>query len=72
MFDFPPDSYDLALLYLKQCNYDLEEAMGVYKEDEKWEKEHPFHKSLEGKTEVRQSPRGRISGSFVNINAQSS
>jgi hypothetical protein len=29
-------------LYLKQTDYNLEAAIEVYKEDERWEKEHPL------------------------------
>ncbi|TVY62871.1 hypothetical protein LSUE1_G008180, partial [Lachnellula suecica] len=34
--------YDVALLYLEQANYDLEMAVGVYMDDERWEREHPM------------------------------
>jgi len=36
-------------LYLKQTDYNLEAAIEVYKEDERWEKEHPLNKNLLGK-----------------------
>jgi len=29
-------------LYLKQTDYNLEAAIEIYKEDERWEKEHPL------------------------------
>jgi hypothetical protein len=29
-------------LYLKQTDYNLEAAIEAYKEDERWEKEHPL------------------------------
>jgi hypothetical protein len=34
--------YDVALLYLKQSDWDLEAAIEAYQEDERWEKEHPI------------------------------
>jgi hypothetical protein len=50
----------LALLYLKQCNYDLEGAIDVYKEEEKWEKENPLDKVLKGNTGVSQGLGTRV------------
>lgn len=39
----PPSlRYDVALLYLQQSDYDLELAIDDYREDERWEKEHPL------------------------------
>lgn len=48
------DRYDVAILYLEQANYDLEMAMDVYKDDERWEEEHPIsgNKKGEGKTRL--------------------
>jgi len=40
--------YDVAVLYLEQTDYDLDTAVENYKEDEKWEKEHPME-SVKGK-----------------------
>ncbi|KAI9705650.1 MAG: hypothetical protein M1820_005060 [Bogoriella megaspora] len=37
--------YDVALLYLKQSDYDLDEAVTRFQEDEQWEKEHPMEES---------------------------
>ena len=37
--------YDVALLYLEQSNYDLEDAAEAYLEDERWESEHPAAKA---------------------------
>lgn len=34
--------YDVALLYLQQSDWDLDIAVEAYKEDERWEKEHPL------------------------------
>ncbi|KAK3717071.1 hypothetical protein LTR37_006126 [Vermiconidia calcicola] len=41
--------YDVALLYLQQANWNLEAAIEAYKDDEKWEKEHP----METKQKIR-------------------
>jgi phage major head subunit gpT-like protein len=41
--------YDVALLYLKQVDYDLEAAIQAYKDDERWEKEHPIEANVKGK-----------------------
>lgn len=34
--------YDIALLYLQQAEWDLDAAMEAYKDDERWELEHPL------------------------------
>lgn len=60
--------YDVALLYLKQTDYDLEAAIEAYKEDEKWEKEHPLESSTKGK--AKQSPRRRRFGVGAGITGQ--
>jgi hypothetical protein len=49
------DRYDLAVLYLEQCHYDLEMAVEAYHADEAWEKKHPLAKS-KGKSKVYQRP----------------
>ena len=41
--------YDVALLYLEQANYDLELAIEVYKDDERWERENPMQGKSKGK-----------------------
>jgi len=51
--------YDIALLYLKQSEYNLELAIAAYKEDEKWEKEHPLEAAKKGKSPVSQPPTKR-------------
>ncbi|RDW71165.1 hypothetical protein BP6252_07728 [Coleophoma cylindrospora] len=44
--------YDVALLYLQQNDYDLEVAVDAFKDDERWEKEHPMEASKgKGKTQ---------------------
>ncbi|KAF7897527.1 hypothetical protein EAF00_005755 [Botryotinia globosa] len=45
--------YDIAVLYLEQANYDLELAMGIYKDDERWEKENPISNKAKGKGKSR-------------------
>lgn len=42
-------SYDIALLYLKQVDYDVDAAVEAYLSDEKWEKEHPMEANVKGK-----------------------
>ncbi|SMQ47624.1 unnamed protein product [Zymoseptoria tritici ST99CH_3D7] len=34
--------YDVATLYLQQSEWNLEAAIDAYREDERWEKEHPL------------------------------
>ncbi|KAK5164462.1 uncharacterized protein LTR77_009668 [Saxophila tyrrhenica] len=34
--------YDVAVLYLQQADWNLEAAIEAYKDDERWEKEHPI------------------------------
>jgi hypothetical protein len=41
----PSYRYDVALLYLKQFDYDLDTAIEAFKADERWEKEHPLDAS---------------------------
>ena len=57
----PKFRYDVALLYMKQADYDLDLAIEVYKEDERWEKEHPLEGS-QGKGKINQAPRRRRYG----------
>jgi hypothetical protein len=47
--------YDVALLYLKQVDYDLERAINEYKADERWEKKHPLEAAKKGKAKASQS-----------------
>jgi hypothetical protein len=42
--------YDIALLYVEQSGYDLEAAIEAYKDDERWEKDHPMEAKGKGKT----------------------
>ena len=34
--------YDVALLYLQQAEWDLDVAIQAFKDDERWEREHPI------------------------------
>ena len=45
----PKYRYDVALLYLKEVDYDLEAAIEAYRDDERWEKEHPIEANVKGK-----------------------
>jgi hypothetical protein len=45
----------VALLYLKLSFEDLEAAIEAYKDDERWEKEHPMEVNIKGKGKTRQS-----------------
>lgn len=45
--------YDVALLYLQQAEYNLEYAVAAYREDERWEKEHPLEAAKKGKSKSR-------------------
>lgn len=43
--------YDVALLYLKQSDWNLEAAVEAYREDEQWEKDHPLEAKQKAKKE---------------------
>lgn len=43
------NSYDVALLYLKQADYEYDVAVEAYRDDERWEKEHPLDAKDKGK-----------------------
>lgn len=47
--------YDVAVLYLEQAGYNLEDAMTAYRADEKWEKEHPLQAAKKGKAPMLQN-----------------
>lgn len=51
----PQCSYDVALLYLQQADYNLEDAITAFKADERWEKEHPLEAVRKGKSKAPQS-----------------
>ncbi|KAL2074699.1 hypothetical protein VTL71DRAFT_8478 [Oculimacula yallundae] len=54
--------YDVALVYLTQVDYDLEAAIEAYKEDERWEKEHPIETNVKGKGKMHDVGRRRFTG----------
>ena len=45
--------YDLALIYLKHADYDLDKAVEAYKSDQRWEEEHPLKGARREKMGVR-------------------
>ncbi|KAI9886027.1 MAG: hypothetical protein M1823_002194 [Watsoniomyces obsoletus] len=45
--------YDVALVYLKQAHYDLDQAVEAYRLDEEWESQNPLHSGPKGKTASR-------------------
>jgi len=49
----PKYRYDVALLYLQQVDYDLKAAIETYKDDERWEREHPIEANVKGKGKAR-------------------
>ncbi|THW30470.1 hypothetical protein D6D23_00158 [Aureobasidium pullulans] len=55
--------YDVAQLYLEQNDYDLDGAVEAYKDDEKWEKEHPLQNNGKGKMTARTVGKRRYVGS---------
>ena len=62
--------YDVALLYLEQADYDLDAATEAYKEDERWEKEHPLQASAKGKGKGQQNHSRRKFGVAGGIASQ--
>ena len=59
LISIPPHlRYDVALLYLQQADWDLEIAIVAYKDDERWEKEHP----LEAKQKVKNGKKAKDVG----------
>ena len=54
--------YDVALLYLEQAQYDLELAVEVYLDDEKWEKENPLERNSQGKGKKPPARRRKFGG----------
>jgi hypothetical protein len=45
----PALRYDVATLYMQQADWDFDAAIEAYKEDERWEKEHPMQAHEKGK-----------------------
>ena len=50
--------YDIALLYLQQADWALEAAVEAYRDDERWEKEHP----LEAKRKTKNGKKAKDVG----------
>jgi hypothetical protein len=38
---------------MKQADYNLEDAITAYKDDEQWEKEHPIETNVRGKGKMK-------------------
>lgn len=49
--------YAVALIYLHQSQYNLDEAIKTYQSDEAWEREHPLERVTNGQTELRNARR---------------
>ncbi|OAG01509.1 uncharacterized protein CC84DRAFT_1153369 [Paraphaeosphaeria sporulosa] len=50
----PQNRYDVALIYLQQADYNLDDAITAFKADERWEKEHPLEAARKGKAKTPQ------------------
>jgi len=61
--------YDVALLYLEQASYNLEQAITAYKADEDWEKTHSLEAAKKGKAKESQSS-GRRKWGFGGLTGQ--
>ncbi|KAF2466400.1 uncharacterized protein BDR25DRAFT_268920 [Lindgomyces ingoldianus] len=69
----PRHRYDVALLYLQQADYDLNQAVNTYKTDERWEQEHPLETAKKGKLKATQGTRRRrwgFGGSRAGLTGQ--
>ena len=65
----PRFRYDVALLYLKQVDYDLDLAIEAFKEDERWEKEHPLE-ATKGKGKANQVSYRKRRGMGLSMTGQ--
>ncbi|KAF1939888.1 hypothetical protein EJ02DRAFT_456450 [Clathrospora elynae] len=63
--------YDVAVLYLEQADYNLEQAITAFKADEDWEKEHSLEAAKKGKIKASQSSGWRKWG-FGGLTGQAS
>lgn len=54
--------YNVAILYLKGSDYDLELAVEAFKADEQWEKDHPMKGKGKGKSGQRPEMRNMSFG----------
>jgi len=66
----PQLRYDVALLYLQQADYNLDEAIGAYKSDERWEREHPLEAVKKGKSKASSAATGRRKWGFGGLAGQ--
>lgn len=66
----PSLRYDVALLYLEQVDYDLDAAIDAYREDERWEKDHPLDIKNKGKSKTSAGAAGMRR--FVGSSSESS
>jgi hypothetical protein len=55
--------YDVAVLYLKGADYDLDIAVRAYRDDEEWERNDPLREG--GKRRRRGLGSGRAGGSLA-------
>lgn len=70
MRSLPPSlRYEVALLYLKQTDHHLDLAIEAYKEDERWEQEHPLE-SRKGKGKATEAPLKRRRGLGLSMTGQ--
>jgi len=53
--------YEVAELYLKQADFDLEKSLEIFRADEKWEKENPFN----GKGKAKEAKGRRRTGAGI-------
>jgi len=63
--------YDVALLYLQQAHWVLDDAISAYRDDERWEKEHPLEvkqRNAKGKA-VQTAGMRRFVGSQANASS---
>jgi hypothetical protein len=65
----PLDRYDVALLYLEQASYNLEQAITAFKADEDWEKEHSLEAAKKGKAKDSRGS-GRRKWGFGGLTGQ--
>ena len=63
------DRYDVALLYLEQASYNLEQAITAFKADEDWEKTHSLEAAKKGKSKDTQGS-GRRKWGFGGLTGQ--
>lgn len=56
------NSYDIALVYLEQVDYDLDAGIEAYKDDERWEREHPMEANIKGKGRTPDAGKRRFTG----------